>query len=258
VYVENHAEECVELCVGKKLGSIHSMCIDKQAWIKEELRESMASDLDEEEVCNSQDSVNSLQELDFPTEESRRKFIKDSFKKDENKILNRDAKLKEEVIYLFLENYSTLALHPNHYGKTDLLELRIELQPGAVPKRSKVRPLNPDQCVNLKEQLDEWIQQEIIEPANSPWASPLVPVKKKDGRTRWVTDLRQLNDVTIKDAYPLTNIQENLQKLKGAKIFISIDACGAYHAIQIEEGSRDCTAFISRVSSRNYVTRNYA
>ena len=173
---------------------------------------------------NSQETINSMQESDFPTEESKRKFIKESLKIDENKVLNRDAKLKEEVIKLFLENFSTLALHPNHYGKTDLLELRIELQPGAVPKRSKVRPLNPDQRANLKEQLDEWIQQGIIEPANSPWASPLVPVKKKDGRTRWVTDLRLLNDVTIKDAYPLTNIQENPQKLKGAKIFTWIDA----------------------------------
>ena len=44
---------------------------------------------------------------------------------------------------------------------------------------------------------------------------------------------------------PPTNIQESLQKLKGAKIFTSIDACGAYHPIQIEEGSRDCTVFIS-------------
>ena len=95
-----------------------------------------------------------------------------------------------------MENFSTLALHPNHYGKTDLLELRIELQPGAVPKRSKVRPLNPDQQANLKEQLDEWIQQGIIEPVNIPWASPIVLVKKKD------------DDVTIKDASPLTNIQE--------------------------------------------------
>ena len=94
-------------------------------------------------------------------------MIKDCFKIDENEILNRDAKLKEEVIKLFLENFSTLALHPNHYGKTDLLE-RIELQPGAVPKRSKVRPLNPDQRANLKKQLDEWIQQGIKEPANSP------------------------------------------------------------------------------------------
>ena len=75
---------------------------------------------------NSQESVISLQESDFPTEESRRKFIKDRFKIDENKILNRDAKLKEEVIKLFLENFFTLALHPNHCGKTDLLELRIE------------------------------------------------------------------------------------------------------------------------------------
>jgi len=133
------------LCVGLKLGTIHSMCIEKQAWNKEELRGSTVPDLDEEEVCNSQESVNSLQEMNFLTEESRRKFIKDSFKIDENEILNRDAELKEEVIKLFLENFSTLALHPNHYGKTDLLELRIELQPGALPKRSKVRPLNPDQ-----------------------------------------------------------------------------------------------------------------
>ena len=101
VYVENHANEYVELCVGQKLGTIHSMCIDKQAWIKKELRGSTVPDLDEEEVCASQESVNSLQESDFPTEESRRKFIKDSFKRDENEILNRDAKLKEEVIKLF-------------------------------------------------------------------------------------------------------------------------------------------------------------
>ena len=162
--------------------------------------------------------------------------------------------MKEEVIKLFLENFSTLALHQNHYGKTDLLKLRIELQPGAVPKRSKVRPLNPDQRLNLKEQLDEWIQQGIIAPANSTQASPLVPVnKKKDGRTRWVTDLRQLNDVTIKDAYPLMNIQENLRKLKDAKIFTSIEACEAYHAIQIEEGSRDCTAFISPFGTFRYI-----
>ena len=46
IYVENHAEECVELCVGQKLGKIHSMCIYKLAWIKEELRGSTASDLD--------------------------------------------------------------------------------------------------------------------------------------------------------------------------------------------------------------------
>ena len=60
-----------------------------------------------------------------------------------------------------------------------------------------------------------------------------------------MTDLRLLNDVTIEDAYPLTNIQENLQKLKGAKIFTSIDACGAYHCIQIEEKSIEIARHVS-------------
>ena len=117
IYVENHAEECVELCVGQKLGTIHSLSIDKQAWLREELRESAVSKPDEEEVRDSQETFNSMQEVDYPTEESKRKFIKDSFKIDENEILNRDAKLKEEVIKLFLENFSMLALHPIIRGK---------------------------------------------------------------------------------------------------------------------------------------------
>ena len=88
-------QKSAELCVRQKLGTIHSLCIDKQAWIQEELRGSMVPDVDK--VCNSQESVNSVQESDFPTEESKRKFINDSFKIDENAILNRDANLKEEV-----------------------------------------------------------------------------------------------------------------------------------------------------------------
>ena len=52
-----------------------------------------------------------------------------------------------------------------------------------------------------------------------------------------MTDLRLKNSATKKDAYPLTNIQENLQKLTGSKIFTSIDAFGVYHCVQIEDGS---------------------
>ena len=59
-----------------------------------------------------------------------------------------------------------------------------------------MRPWNPDQKRNLKEKIDEWIEQGVIKPANSPCAPSLVPVKKKDGRTIWVTDLRLLNSVS--------------------------------------------------------------
>ena len=60
-----------------------------------------------------------------------------------------------------------------------------------------------------------------------------------------MTELRQLNDVTIKVAYHLTNRQENLQNLRVQEIVTSIDACGAYHCIQIGERSSDCIAFIN-------------
>ena len=65
----------------------------------------------------NQETVNSVQESEFPTEESKRWFIGESSKIDDDKILNQDEKLKEEVVKLFLENFSMLALHPNHCGK---------------------------------------------------------------------------------------------------------------------------------------------
>ena len=83
--------------------------------------------------------------------------------------------------------------------------------------------------------------------------SPLVPVKKKERRTRWVTDLRELNKQTVKDSYLLRNIQENLHSLQGATVFSSLDAFGGYHAVRIEPGSRTCTAFISPFGTFQYI-----
>ena len=116
-----------------------------------------------------------------------------------------------------------------------------------------MRLLNLDQKENLRNQIDEWLEQGVIKPSISPWASPLVPVKNKDGRTRWVTDLRELNKQTVKDSYPLTNIQEILHSLQGATVFSSLDACGAYHAVRIEPGSRACKAFISPFDTFQYI-----
>ena len=105
--------------------------------------------------------------------------------------------------------------------------------------------MNPDQKENLRDQIDEWLEQREIEPSISPWASPLIPMKKKDGWTRWVTDLRVLKKQTVKDSYPLTNIQEILHSLQGATV--SLDTCGAYHAVRIEPGSRACTSLLARL-----------
>ena len=76
--------------------------------------------------------------------------------------MNENAKLKEAVIKLLLDNFEVLATHPSQYGETEVLEMKIDLVPGAILYKSLVRPLNPDQKENLRDQINEWIEQGVI------------------------------------------------------------------------------------------------
>ena len=93
--------------------------------------------------------------------------------------------------------------------------------------------------------MDQWLEQRVIEPSTSPWGSALVPVLKKDGTTRWAVDYRPLNRMTIPDSYPLSNIQENLERLAGSKIFTTLDAAQAYMTIKVNEKSKPLLAFVT-------------
>ena len=114
-----------------------------------------------------------------------------------------------------------LATHPSQYGETKVLEMKIDLVPGGILYKSRVRPLNPDQKENLRDQIDEWLEQGVIELSVSPLASPLVPVKKKGGRTRWVTDLRELNKQTVKDSYPLEYSRNPTQSARSYHVLVT-------------------------------------
>ena len=70
-------------------------------------------------------------------------------------------------------------------------------------------------------------------------------------------DLRELNKQTIKDSYLLPNIQKILHSLQGATVFLSLDACGAYHAVKIKPGSHACTAFISPFGTFQYIRMQF-
>ena len=110
-----------------------------------------------------------MEEMKRPeTNEEKRQFIISSFRLNENEILQQDDELKEAVVKLFLENFQSLALHPDHYGHTDLLQMEITLEKGARPVRSGLRPLNPDLKANLKSQLDSWLNQGMIPPGPLP------------------------------------------------------------------------------------------
>ena len=130
-------------------------------------------------------------------------------------------------------------------GYTDWLEMEIWIKEDARPVCAKVRPLSSAQKANLQEQLNLWLKDGVIAPAESPLGSLLVPVAKKDGETRWAVDFRALNTVTIADSFPVPCMGELLMDLAGAKYFSSLDAAQAFHNIPVKKESQALTAFIT-------------
>ena len=87
------------------------------------------------------------------------------------------------------------------------------------------------------------LNQDIIEPSESPWASPVVLVRKKDGSLRYCIDYRKLNSVTVKDSYPLPRIDESLDALGGSRYFSTLDLASGYWQIELDEDAKQKSAF---------------
>ena len=95
----------------------------------------------------------------------------------------------------------------------------------------------------MNEAVNEMLERGVIENSVSPWNSPLILVKKKDGTLRVCIDFRRLNTVTVGDKYPLPRITELLQSLHGSKIFTSVDLESAYWQLGVRSEDRPKTAF---------------
>ena len=134
-------------------------------------------------------------------------------------------------------------------GHTDLMMHRIPTKPGTVPVNQRYRPLNPILEEELFKQLREWLDQKVIEAGVSEWNSALVPVRKKDGRTRFCLDFRGLNLHTEKDRHPIGDVNDLLSRLAASRVFSCLDNSGAYLAVSIHPRDRHKTAFNSPYGS---------
>lgn len=119
----------------------------------------------------------------------------------------------------------------------------IKLQPGKEPRFHKVYPQNPVQDKALKEYLEEMLEKGFIRPSESPAGYPILWVPKKNGKLRPCIDYRQLNEITIKNRYPLPLIIEIRDKVGRAWWFTTVDLKGAYNLIRIKRGHEWMTAF---------------
>lgn len=122
----------------------------------------------------------------------------------------------------------------------------IDLKPDAPETlRSKVYPMPMNEQEELDRFLDESLRKGYIAPSKSPMASPVFFIKKKDGKLRLIQDYRKLNDITVKNRYPLPLASDIINRLKGAKYFTKFDVRWGYNNIRIRKGDEWKAAFVT-------------
>ena len=140
------------------------------------------------------------EEFDALPQADKIKWLATQFRLDDAPSLQRDPRLPKEVLRILLQFSDVISI--GGYGKTNLITHPINVLPGTAPIKMKHRPLNPVMEESLRQQIDRWLEQRVVEEADSPWSFPLVPVPKKNSKEiRWAVDYRKLNAVTKKDAF---------------------------------------------------------
>ena len=137
-------------------------------------------------------------------------------------------------------------------GKISVTEHRIQLRPDAQPVHMQPYRAGPKAREFENAEVQHMLKDTVIEPAQSEWASPVVIAPKKDGTLRFCVDYRKLNDLTVKDSYPLPRIDECLDTLGHAKVFTTLDANSGYWQIPVTEEDRSKTTFTSHAGCYQY------
>ncbi|GBP19139.1 hypothetical protein EVAR_83452_1 [Eumeta japonica] len=146
-------------------------------------------------------------------------------------------------------------LTPWHaYGCANTGEIEIKLiDPNRTVQRRPYR-LSPDERQVCRDKIKELLAANIIKPSCSPFASPILLVKKKDGSDRLCVDYREPNRNTVPDKFPLPLISDQIQRLKGANYFTILDAASGFHQIPVHKDSIERTAFVTPDGQYEYLT----
>ena len=141
-----------------------------------------------------------------------------------------------------MKHKDVFAKNKTDLGRTDIVKHKINTGTAAPVKQNPRRlPLSKRELV--REDISKMLEQGIVQPSQSPWSSPVVLVQKKDGSTRFCVDYRKLNNLTLKDSYPLPWIDESLDALRGSKWFSTLDLQSGYFQVEMDPADAEKTAF---------------
>ena len=150
---------------------------------------------------------------------------------------------REQLEEMVREFQDIFAWRDADLGFTDLVKHRIVLTDDR-PIAQAYRPIPRSALSEVRQHLDDLLKRGIIQPSSSPYAAPVVLVRKKSGELRLCCDYRKINAITRRDAFPIPRIEEQLDALGGSKFFSSLDLASGYHQVELEEESRPKSAFV--------------
>ena len=155
------------------------------------------------------------------------------------------ARLKEEYPEVFSDSP----------GKTKVVKLKIKT--GEVEPRVSHPHRVPDRLKDgVRAEIMKLVKEGIVVPSCSPWASPIVPVPKKDGTVRICVDFRRLNDVTVGDPYYMVTLEEILERVGNCRVMSKLDLAKGFYQVEVEERSREKTAFVCPFTRMRFGLKN--
>lgn len=155
-----------------------------------------------------------------------------------------DINSKKQLLKL-LNEYTYLFTSGNSVTQINTGELSIRLKnPDKTVQRRPYR-LAPIERENVKKIVQDLKENGIVRDSNSPFSSPILLVRKKDGSDRLCVDYRELNSNTVRDHFPLPLIDDHIGKLVNAKFFTILDMAAGFHQIPVAPDSIEKTAFVT-------------
>uniref|UniRef100_A0A0E0D2Q3 RNA-directed DNA polymerase n=1 Tax=Oryza meridionalis TaxID=40149 RepID=A0A0E0D2Q3_9ORYZ len=136
------------------------------------------------------------------------------------------------------------------------IEFIIDLMPGTAPISKRPYRMPANELEELKKQIRESQDKGYVRPSSSPWGAPVLFVKKKESM-RMCVDYCSLNEVTIKNKYPLPRTDDLFDQLKGANVFSKIDLRSGYHQLKIRPGDIPKTAFSTRYGLYEFTVMSF-
>lgn len=155
--------------------------------------------------------------------------------RSQDKLLPEERKRLNKIVQKHFNK-----MGPN-LGRTKLVEHVIDTG-DAKPSKQRYYPVSPKVQQAFNEELDKLLEAGVVEPSNSCWSSPAWIVRR-NGKGRFIVDLRAVNAVTVPDAYPLPFVNQALDKLRNARYVSTIDIKSAFFQVPLAKDSRPKTAF---------------